>query len=838
MSAQSNSIVIEGNGNVIIQDVNNSPITINTNNTDEVLAKLNKLDQVIIDSLLQVVEKQDERVSTLFKTLLNGIAKEKNVVKRSISNVQSVKIGDETHYHYHYAEARLPKELTLSIPKSDPRDIIGRENDLNQLHTLLTDDKRVVVVNGLGGIGKTTLVQAYVCQYEEAYEHIAWITQTSENLQNDFINTDSLLKILQIEPTSLEPKHIFEDIILKLKNVKDKPNLLVIDNAEQSLSNYKDLLPSQPKWHLLVTSREEISGFHLLPLDFLSEEQAIELFKKHYPLQKLNEQDIKELVQTIDYHTLTIELLAKTAKVQRYDAAKLKEAIEQDLRANVEVGRQSEQVEKIGTYLSTVFSLSKLNEAELWLLKQFACLPSDFHTYNLLEELLIDEESSYKDIFAETVSNIAQKGWLLQNRATDSYKMHRIIAEVVKKEQRITTTDVVTLISSITQQLIIDQAKDNPVDKFVWIPFGKSLLANFSEDTTTVISNLQNILALRLIDLGDYKEAQTLLEKAMLSTEQNLGEDHPDTAMIYSNLAIVIRNSGDYKRARILLEKAMLSDEKNLGKDHPITAIRYCNLGLVLKDLGDYKGAKTLLEKAVLSAEKNFGKDHHTTATNYSNLGTVLQALGDYANARTLLEKAMQWAENNFGKDHPSTARSYSNLAMVFQDLRDYKDAKTLLKKAVLSNEENLGQDHPDTLKNYIQLASVLKALGGYVDAKILLEKAVLSTEKNFGKNHPNTAKNYSRLALVLKASGDYAGAKTFLEKAVLSAESNFGKDHVTTGIRYLNLARVLQDLGYYVEALENCEKVQTIFNDAFPQGHPYIETANSIYLAIRNNLA
>ncbi|MBD0350854.1 MAG: hypothetical protein ICV65_06865, partial [Flavisolibacter sp.] len=43
--------------------------------------------------------------------------------------------------------ATSPKELTLTLPKTDPRDIIGREKDLKELHDLLTTDQRVVVVN-------------------------------------------------------------------------------------------------------------------------------------------------------------------------------------------------------------------------------------------------------------------------------------------------------------------------------------------------------------------------------------------------------------------------------------------------------------------------------------------------------------------------------------------------------------------------------------------------------------------------------------------------------------------------------------------------------------------
>jgi ATP/maltotriose-dependent transcriptional regulator MalT len=121
--------------------------------------------------------------------------KQKNIA-RDISNVHSVRIGDETHHHY--AETKLSKELTLNIPKTHPDDIIGREDDLQSLRDLLCNDKRVVVVNGLGGIGKTTLVQVYVSKYYDDYEHIAWVTQNSDGRQAScFIShTSSSLSLL------------------------------------------------------------------------------------------------------------------------------------------------------------------------------------------------------------------------------------------------------------------------------------------------------------------------------------------------------------------------------------------------------------------------------------------------------------------------------------------------------------------------------------------------------------------------------------------------------------------------------------------------------------------
>jgi hypothetical protein len=67
-------------------------------------------------------------------------------------------------------------------------------------------------------------------------------------------------------------------------------------------------------------------------------------------------------------------MLARTAAIQRYDLTTLKEAIRNDIRANIRVAhnREATPIEKISSYLQTVFNLSRLDEEELWVLKQFA----------------------------------------------------------------------------------------------------------------------------------------------------------------------------------------------------------------------------------------------------------------------------------------------------------------------------------------------------------------------------------------------------------------------------------------------------------------------------------
>jgi hypothetical protein len=172
MMQRQNLIKLNSEGAVIIQDGAKETICIQPGNPETVLAQLGQLNQTQLGSLLQVVEKQNDQFPRLFKTLLNGVANEKNVVRGNIANVQTVRIGDETHYHYHYAEKKVSKELTLSLPRLHPDDIIGRADDLAELRRLLCDEKRVVVMNGLGGIGKTTLAQVYVSAYYDDYQRV------------------------------------------------------------------------------------------------------------------------------------------------------------------------------------------------------------------------------------------------------------------------------------------------------------------------------------------------------------------------------------------------------------------------------------------------------------------------------------------------------------------------------------------------------------------------------------------------------------------------------------------------------------------------------------------
>ncbi|WP_240311873.1 tetratricopeptide repeat protein, partial [Teredinibacter turnerae] len=373
-------------------------------------------------------------------------------------------------------------------------------------------------MNGMGGIGKTALAQSYIASTYDRYAHIAWVQQSSENFKQDLISTPGLLQALNVSPEG-DIDSLFTQIIQAMCSLHQKPNLLVIDDASNSLAKIRDSLPRQPHWHLLVTSRQEIAGFEPKHLGFLTETSAVNLFKRHYQRTDLSDSDVKFLVRLVDYHTLTIELLAKVAHRQRTSLVKIQHAIENDLQANVYIDhqQQGEKVERIRSYLCSIFTTEGLSENEIQLLKLLVCLPAEFHSFFTIEALISSDTGIPADSLSDLLESLRESGWLIFSDSDNSYKMHQVIQRVLQYKLNVLIDDASPLLESLTGKLSIDQTKDNPVDKFQWVPFGKRFLELFELQHSLELSRLQNNLALVLQDLWDYEGAKALLEKALAS---------------------------------------------------------------------------------------------------------------------------------------------------------------------------------------------------------------------------------------------------------------------------------------------------------------------------------
>ena len=71
---------------------------------------------------------------------------------------------------------------------------------------------------------------------------------------------------------------------------------------------------------------------------------------------------------------------------------------------------------------------------------------------------------------------------------------------------------------------------------------------------------------------GKYEEALAMYEKALSIKLKKLGDDHPDVATTYNNMANVYNKQGKNDEALAMYEKALSIRLKKLGDDHPDVA--------------------------------------------------------------------------------------------------------------------------------------------------------------------------------------------------------------------------------------------------------------------------
>ncbi len=151
-------------------------------------------------------------------------------------------------------------------------------------------------------------------------------------------------------------------------------------------------------------------------------------------------------------------------------------------------------------------------------------------------------------------------------------------------------------------------------------------------------------------------DALPLHQKVLDIYRKVLGEDHPDTATAYHNLAFSLARQGRYADALPLYQKSLEVRRKVLGEDHPDTGLAYHNLADDLARQGRYADALPPSQKALDIRRKTLGEDHPETALAYNNLAYALQALGRTAEAIT------SWTAASDGFERGRRALSRSGL--------------------------------------------------------------------------------------------------------------------------------------------------------------------------------
>lgn len=316
--------------------------------------------------------------------------------------------------------------------------------------TLLSASNTTIIINGVGGVGKTTTAISLYNYFlnQHIYNRIGWI-EFNNNLD------DSILASLDIDKSIKKPRnellHLIHDDLLSNSSAK---TLLFIDDASLDSFNNENGILSINSLHkennidLIITTRVAKQDHKIIDDSYTwmelkclyddteeeinnSKKQAVTLFKHYYSLQSLSHEDvlaIHNIIELVHYNYLAIEVIAKVASQVVLDEdislmdyfhiiSNNNNIINIPNKKIISLYSKKEEMD-VNTILQNVYKTSSLTNEEKKVIWEFAILPNIYIRKKNLNTILCCDN--------KIVENLYAKGWL-KYIAKKGYQMHDII---------------------------------------------------------------------------------------------------------------------------------------------------------------------------------------------------------------------------------------------------------------------------------------------------------------------------------------------------------------------------------------------------------------------------
>lgn len=167
--------------------------------------------------------------------------------------------------------------------------------------------------------------------------------------------------------------------------------------------------------------------------------------------------------------------------------------------------------------------------------------------------------------------------------------------------------------------------------------------------------------------MGEHTEAMAYQQKAVLMSERVNGIDHPYTITEYAHLALYCFANSQISTALKLLYRARYLAILVCGENHPEVALLDSNISLILHAVGEYELSLRFLEKALALNIKYYGAKSMKVAVNYHLVARTQSCMGNFRSALNNEKEAYTIYKQQLGENHEKTKESSECLKHLTQ---------------------------------------------------------------------------------------------------------------------------------------------------------------------------
>ncbi|MEZ4942912.1 MAG: hypothetical protein R3D58_18720 [Saprospiraceae bacterium] len=681
----------------------------------------------------------------------------------------------------------------------------SRADDLAAVREQLQGDRCLVLVNGTGGIGKTSVAAAFCADHAADFNCIVWM-HCENRVREAFLRSPLYSRLFA--PGAFAPgtpeDTIFEAMLARFASAPEGPKLLVLDNANDGdeLVLHERRLRNLAGWAVLVTSRAEDTGLPYRRIGTLPPERAHTLFCDHFPPAAAQPELLERLLAAIGYHTLLVECLAKhlanrLAKGKNADVQALCDSLSQDgvlelpKSGAVKVGWQNHPPAAPDALLDALFTLEKLDAPAQQLLQQLALLPAEPQPLTLLYTLFsLEDETEASAIFDARLEALARSGWL-EFYPGEGYRLHPVPGAVVRRRLLPDFESCGGLVQQL-RSMLADQTI-HLERRLELCDAAHSVAGYLAGEAQSPVASLHVHLADTEYDSGNFSDTERLLQEAAWIYEA--AGDFKGQSWVFERLGRYHQTCGDFDAALEFFEKYRALQEQfyEVEPDDEWVknnlAISYEKLGNLWQKRGDFDRALDYFEKRSQLGEELYASNprneslKHGLAISYGKLGELWQKRGDFDRALDYFEKWSQLGEALYASTPRNEslknglAISYEKLGALWQDKGDFDRALDYFEKdAKLTEELYATNPRNESLKNnlaisYEKLGDVYLKTNDFKQAETYYSKCHELCKALCAANPQNItlidelAVSNFKLGALYTAMGKPAQARPFFEK-------------------------------------------------------------------------